>query len=163
MTAGPCILHIGFIMIMINVHAKLLKGVVISPSWRTCLRITDALRRVPRDKNAIPLRSPRYAPTQMTNPYTRILCKTLAPDVTRGASHQHRTGEETRLSRMAASLVSLHITSHAERLPTAGVRTLKRFLARVRMAVDLQTRGPTESFVASCANVAILRGRVRGL
>lgn len=39
---------------------------------------------------------------------------------------------------MAASLVPLHVTPDAERFSAAGMRTFEWFLARVRMAVDLQ-------------------------
>lgn len=43
------------------------------------------------------------------------------------------------------------------------MRTLVRLLARVRMAVDLEARGPREGLVARAADVAVLRLRVRRL
>jgi len=39
---------------------------------------------------------------------------------------------------VTTSLMTLHITPHAERLPATSVGALERLLARVRMAVNLQ-------------------------
>jgi len=75
-----------------------------------------------------------------------------------------RRSHSTAYTAVAPPLVPLHVTSHAERLTTPSVRTLERLLARVRMAVDLETAGPAERFVARLADVAVLglrEGRLR--
>lgn len=43
---------------------------------------------------------------------------------------------------VAPSLMSLHVASYAEGLSTARVWAFKRLLSSMRMAVDLETRGP---------------------
>lgn len=59
------------------------------------------------------------------------------------------------------ALVPLHVAPHAERLAAAGVRAAERFFARVRVAVDLEARGPREDLVARLADIALPRLRVR--
>ena len=69
------------------------------------------------------------------------------------------------LRRMTSPFMPLHITPHTNRLPAALMLTLERLLARVRMRVNLQTRGPGEGFAARGADVAVLGlwvGRLRG-
>ena len=58
---------------------------------------------------------------------------------------------------MTASLVPLHVASHAEGFTTPFVRAQEGLLARVRVAVDPQARWPGESFVTDLADVPILR------
>jgi len=53
--------------------------------------------------------------------------------------------------------VTLHVASHAEGLPTPGVRALEGLLARVGVTVDPERAGSGEGLVACLANVAILR------
>lgn len=72
--------------------------------------------------------------------------------ITRPRSCFARTG-----AAMAASFVPFHVTPYAEGFPAAGVGTFEGFLPRMRMAVYAQARGSRESFVASLANVTILR------
>lgn len=56
----------------------------------------------------------------------------------------------------------LHVTPHTERLPAPGAGALERLLARMRVCVNLQTRGAGEGFCASLADVAVLRLREGG-
>ena len=64
---------------------------------------------------------------------------------------------------MTTSLMSLHVTPHTKRLPTARVRAFVGFLAGVRVGMDFQTAGSGESLVAGWADVAILGLREDGL
>lgn len=60
---------------------------------------------------------------------------------------------------MTTPLMPLHIAPDTKSFGAAHVRALERLLARVRMAVDFETRGPAEGLVARGADVAVLRGR----
>lgn len=57
---------------------------------------------------------------------------------------------------VATPLVSLHVAANAKGLATAGVGALEGLFASVRVAVDSEAAWPTESLVASRADVAIL-------
>lgn len=50
-------------------------------------------------------------------------------------------------SRVATSLVSLHVAAHAERFATSRLRALVRLLTSVAVAVDAQTAWSRESLV----------------
>jgi hypothetical protein len=60
---------------------------------------------------------------------------------------------------VTTSLVSFHITSHAEGFTTACVRAFEWFFAGVTVAVNTQTAGTREGLVAGGANIAVLRLR----
>lgn len=65
-------------------------------------------------------------------------------------------------SRVATSLVSLHVAAHAERFATSRLRALVGLLACVTVTVDAQAAWPREGLVASRADVPILRlGKLR--
>lgn len=52
--------------------------------------------------------------------------------------------------------MALHITAHREGLPTPGMRTPERLLARMRVRVDAQRRRPRERLVARPADVPVM-------
>jgi hypothetical protein len=58
---------------------------------------------------------------------------------------------------VTATLVALHIASHAEGLATPCLRTFVRLFTGVAVAVNAQTARPREGLVAGGANVPILR------
>lgn len=64
---------------------------------------------------------------------------------------------------MAAALMPLHVAAYAECLSAPGMRALERLLARVTVTVDAQAARSGKGFVASWANVSILRLREVGL
>jgi hypothetical protein len=68
----------------------------------------------------------------------------------------HQRGSRRRATRVAASLVTLHIAADGEGLSAAGVCAAEGFLACVRVGVDTQARGARECLVACAADVAVV-------
>jgi hypothetical protein len=64
---------------------------------------------------------------------------------------------------VTSSLVSLHVTSHAECLAASLVGAFEGLFAGVTMAVNAQAAGPRKCFIACLADIAILRLREAGL
>ena len=62
----------------------------------------------------------------------------------------------TRTTAVAPSFMSFHVAPHTESLSTAGMRAFERFLARMRVAMDLQAGGAGECFIAGLTYVAVL-------
>jgi hypothetical protein len=57
---------------------------------------------------------------------------------------------------VAAALMTLHVTSYAESLTTARLRTLVRLLSCVAVAVDTQAAWSREGLVTGRADVSVL-------
>jgi len=74
-----------------------------------------------------------------------------------------RSWKRARRRGVAAALVPLHVTAHAERLAAPAMRALERLLARVAVAMYSQAARPRECFVARLADVAVLGLREGGL
>lgn len=70
-------------------------------------------------------------------------------------SGHHRTASLD-LDAVAAPLVALHVTPHAEGLAATGLGALEGLLASVGVAVDAQAAGSAEGLVASLADVPVL-------
>jgi hypothetical protein len=60
---------------------------------------------------------------------------------------------------MTSPFMPLHITSDAERFPTAMMRAFEWLLSRMTVAMYPQAAGPRESLITGLTNIAILRLR----
>ena len=70
-----------------------------------------------------------------------------------------------RPSSVTPPLVSLHVAPDAECFTTTRMRTFKRLLSSVAVAMDFETAGPREGFMTRRADVPVLRlwvGRMTG-
>lgn len=67
------------------------------------------------------------------------MCSCIYDDRADSQSSDVRSTHDTAVARVAATLVSLHVASHTERLAAACVWALERLLASVRVTVNLQT------------------------
>ena len=79
------------------------------------------------------------------------------------SSQMRRPQQPSSALGVAAALVALHVTPHAEGLAATGVGTLVRLLAGVGVGVDFEAAGAGEGFVAGGADVAVLGLREDGL
>ena len=75
---------------------------------------------------------------------------------------QCRSSGRNSTTRVAATLMALHVTAHGESLATASVGTPERLLTSVTVRMDAQAGRTRERLVACPADIAVMVLLVRG-